>query len=317
MDFKIVNLDEIDTAPQKCVLALGMFDGLHIGHMRVIKAAAKAAKRNRAELCVLTFSPHPSKVIDMGRPPAKMVCPPEQRAELFKKAGVKKVFVKKFTKTFANMTPEGFAKMLVKKFPNLRAIATGYNFLFGRGASGNTKTLAELCKKHGWEYEAVDGAYLGDGRRISASELRKAVARADMDEVKLLTGDFYTVSGRIKSGKKLGRKIGFPTLNIPWNPACKPPFGVYAIRLTRAKTGETFRGVASYGTSPTVGETEPLLEVNLLKNVKFGAPSRASVKLVKFLRGQKKFDSLDALKTQIAADKRAAADFFKMKKKHK
>ena len=306
MDKSTVNIDEICESNKPCVIAIGMFDGLHKGHQKVISKTLELAKKHRADACVLTFSPHPSKIIDMGRAPVEMLCTKQQRADMFKSAGIKKVFVKKFTKKFAQMSPESFAKMLRKKFPNLKAIVTGYNFLFGKNASGNAKTLKELSEKNGWEYSAVKGVYLPDGRRISSSEMRKAVRAGKMDEFKKMKGAFYSCIGCVKRGKQLGRKIGFPTLNLPWNTDCKLPYGVYVVELTRIRTGEKFKGVASYGTSPTFEETEPLLEVHLFKKVSFGAPSKVEVKIKKFLRPQIKFDSVDALIEQIKKDKKEA-----------
>ncbi len=303
MKFLTANVDEIDVFDKKCVIAIGMFDGLHKGHKKVIAKTRALAQKYKAMPCVLTFSPHPSRVIDMGREPVEMLCQPAQRADMFSRAGVKRVFVKKFTKQFAAMTPENFAKFLKRKFPNLRAIVTGYNFLFGKNASGNAETLKTLSVKNGWEYVAVDGVYLSDGRRISSSEMRNAVRAGRLDEFFAMRGEHYSCSGKVQRGKRLGRIIGFPTLNLPWNPDCKLPFGAYAVELTRCKTGEKFKAVASYGTSPTVGETAPLWEVNLFKNVAFGAPSKIEIKVVKFLRSQRKFASLEELATQIAIDK--------------
>ena len=141
-----VNLDEIAQCARPCVLALGMFDGLHRGHRRVVARARVLAKKYGAALCVLTFSPHPSRVINMGRPPVDMLCTPERRAEMFAEAGVEKVFVKKFTKEFAEMSPEEFAVFLREKFPKLRAVVSGYNFLFGKNARGDVKKLRELAR---------------------------------------------------------------------------------------------------------------------------------------------------------------------------
>ncbi len=306
MEDFFVNVDSLDAFESKCVIAIGMFDGLHKGHQKVISKAKALAKKYKAIPCVLTFAPHPSKVIDMGRPPVEMLCTPEQRVQMFKDAGIKRVFAKKFTKQFAKMSPQNFAKLLCQKFPNLKGIVTGYNFLFGKNASGNVDTLAELAKQNDWEYVAVDGKFLPDGRRISSSEMRKAVRSGNLDEYKKMRGDFYTCVGNIKRGKRLGRTIGFPTLNLPWNPDCKLPYGAYVVELTRCKSREIFKGVASYGTSPTISETEPLLEVHLFKNITWGAPSKVSVKIKKFLRPQKKFKSLEALIEQLHKDVKLA-----------
>lgn len=310
----VENIEDTAAFRRKCVLAVGMFDGLHKGHKKVVGLAKRLAKKHGAAVCVLTFSPHPSAVIDMGRPPVEMLFSGKFRAELFAEAGVEKVFVKKFTKKFAALTPDEFAEMLAAKFPNLKGIATGYNFVFGRGAEGNARTLRALSKKYGWQYISANGVFLPDGRRVSSSEMRNAVRAGNMAAFAEMRGDFYKCSGALKGGKKLGRKIGFPTLNLPWNPDCKPKFGVYFAELRRVKTGRKYAGVANYGTSPTVGKTEPLVEMNLFKNVSFGAPEKVEIRLKKFLRPQRKFESLDALVRQIKRDKLAAQALAQQKK---
>lgn len=304
----LTDLDSLKACKRPCVLAIGMFDGLHRGHLRVIETASEIAGKKHALTCVLTFAPHPSKVVDMGRTPVKMLFPAEIRARMFEDAGAKKVFVKKFDKTFGAMTPESFGRFLKEKFPKLRAIVTGSNFVFGKGASGNPKTLAKMAEENGWEYRSVGGVAQG-GRCISSTRLRDAVIKGDMALYKKLSGENYTATGTTKTGKRLGRKIGFPTINLPWDPECKPPFGVYAAILECA--GATYEGVANYGTSPTVGKTEPLVETHLFaKNVPFGARRRTKVRFLKLLRPQKKFSNLQQLKQQIEKDANEAKSFF-------
>lgn len=308
----VTDLDSTAVCKQPCVLAIGMFDGLHRGHMRVMKSALKIAEETHCLPCVLTFAPHPSKVVAMGRPPVEMLFPPEIRVRMFESAGAKKVFVKKFNKAFGALTPEKFEDFLKKKFPKLRGIVTGTNFVFGKGASGNPQTLAEMAARNNWKYRAVDGVKQG-GIRISSTRLRCALAKGDMPLYKKLAGTSYTATGTTKSGKKLGRKIGFPTVNLPWNPECKPPYGVYAVTLVCS--GKIYRGVANYGTSPTVGKTEPLVETHILaKNIRIGARKKISVQFLKFLRRQKKFSGLESLKRQISQDVKKAESFFRKAK---
>lgn len=311
MNDLIISLDEIDKFDKPCVLAVGMFDGLHLGHSQVIGRALEMAKKNSAVVGVLTFSPHPSKVVNMGRPPVKMLFNRSIRAKMFSEAGAKAVFVKKFDKRFAARTSASFEKFLAKKFPHLIGIVTGENFLFGKGAEGNADTLREMAARNGWIYKAVKGVYLSDKRRMSSSLLREALSGGDLWLFKRVSGRNYAAEGNVVGGKKLGRKLGFPTLNLPWNPDCKPPFGVYAVELTRGKT--RYRGVANYGQNPTTGTESPVLESHLFKNVRFGEGAKIKVEFLKFLRPEKKFPSLDELKKQIAADKTAAQKFFAAK----
>ncbi len=311
MKLRLISLDSIESFDKPCVLALGMFDGLHLGHQRVMKKAAEIAKKNNAVLGVLTFSPHPSKVINMGRPPVDMMFEGDSRVKLFESIGADYVFVKKFDKRFAGKSSDAFEKFLNKKFPNLRGLTTGENFLFGKNASGNIGTLAEMSKRNGWEYRAVKGLCLRGYGRMSSSLMRQSLCEGNLKLFKKIAGRPYFAEGEIKSGKQIGRTIGFPTLNLPWNPDCKPPFGVYAVELQRGN--KTYFGVANYGVNPTVGKVSPVLETNLFENVRFGAGAKVKVSFFKFLRAEAKFENIDALKKQIAKDKNSAKRFFKLK----
>ncbi len=299
-----------------CSLAIGVFDGLHIGHKKVMSALKRIARETKSEPCVLTFSPHPSSVIPMGRPPVEMLCSPETRAGMFEKAGAKNVFVKKFDKRFAAMSPDEFAEFLRANFPRLRGIVTGKNFVFGKNACGDFRTLKGICSENSWKYSAVKGVLRPDGERISSSLLRQAVRAADFNSFRLMAGYPYECFGKIVGGKKIGRTIGFPTLNLPWNPDCKPPFGVYAVELRRekGKGGRIYRGVANYGVAPTLGNLlVPTLETHVFGKCQVDTGDFVRVRLMEFIRGEKKFKNISALKKQIEKDSLAAKSFFENK----
>lgn len=290
-------------------LAIGMFDGFHRGHERVLKKCVSLAKKLGAKPAILTFDPHPSAVVKMPYPPAEMLFDPRSRARMFIDAGAENVFVKKFDKKFASASARKFACDLSEKFPKLCAIVTGENFLFGRNAEGDAKTMRKICGEMGWEYAAVPRVKSG-GRRISSTRLREALKRGDMPLYKRLAGRPYEVEGKVESGRRIGRKLGFPTLNLPWNPACKPPYGAYAGEVVAAG-GEAFPAVVGYGTAPSAGGDKPVIEAHVLGETKLKTGSQIGVRLLKFLRPQAKFPSLEELKKQIAADERAAKKFFR------
>ena len=302
------NADAFCSYPKACVLAIGMFDGLHRGHRRVIDRCLKLARKFGATAAILTFDPHPSTVIKTPHPPAKMLYAWRERSAMFAEAGAGAVFVKNFDARFAEESPEQFAQDLAKKFPNLKAIVTGENFLFGREASGNAETLAEICKRHGWKYEAIKRIKSG-GKRISSTRLREALQKGNLPLYKRLAGRPYEAFGKVVGGRKLGRKLGFPTLNVGWNPDCKPPFGAYAVEVESA-SGASAPAVASYGTSPTLGENAPLIEAHILGRTSLKTGSRLRIRFLKFLRPQKKFASLEDLREQISKDKALAAKYF-------
>lgn len=304
------DVDGLSFFEPACVLAIGMFDGLHRGHAAVMEETLFLAKKYDALPCVLTFSPHPSAVISMPhRNRAEIIYPDEIRAAKFHKSKIEKVFVKNFTKEFAALSPEEFFAFLEKKFPNLKGIVTGANFVFGKGAKGNCETLSKIAKEKNWAYRAAEGV-CELGERISSSRLREAIKRGDMPLFEILAGNPYTACGEIADGLKKGRELGFPTLNLPWNPECKPPFGVYAVVLK--KDGRTFEGVANYGVSPTIKAegSPPLLETHLFERPDFGSGARVCVFLKKFLREEKKFGGVEELKTQMSSDLLAARKLF-------
>ncbi len=301
-------IDEMAGFAEPCVLAVGIFDGLHLGHRKVLECAKKTARAAGALAGALTFDPHPSRVISTGRPPVDMIFPPEQRAGHFLEAGLGAVFFKRFDRDFADLPPEGFAGFLGEKFPNLRGIVTGENFLFGRGAVGDSALLRRICRESGWKYRAVGGLFR-DGERVSSTRLRRCLSEGDMPEYARLAGGSYAAEGAVEGGKRLGREIGFPTLNLPWEPECRPPYGVYAARVLEG--GRAFEGVANYGVAPSAGElARPVVEANLFETPDFGTGAKIRAEFLKFLRPEKKFESLDALKTQIAEDRAAARAYF-------
>ncbi len=293
-----------------CMLAIGMFDGLHKGHRTVVATLLKRCQALGAVPCILTFSPHPSRVIDMGRPPVDMIESTKSRVESFLEAGVKKVFIKSFTKEFAAKTPDEFMAMLKANFPNLCGIVTGKNFVFGARATGNWESLKALCEARSWEYCAEEGVMLDESRRMSSTEMRAALRKGDMPLYAYMAGKNYTCSGKVVSGKQLGAKIGFATLNLSWNPECKPRFGVYAVLARKAGEDKIYKGVANYGFSPSVGKSweSPMLETHLFETPNFGAGEDIEVELVKFLRAEQKFESVDDLIAQIQKDKNEAQE---------
>lgn len=304
------NLDEIAAETAKCVLAVGIFDALHKGHIKVLEAAKDMAVKNAAKLFVLTFFPHPSKVLSpQGK--SALIYPLDSRLKLLCAFGVDGVFVKDFTLEFANLSPDEFLDFILKKFPNLKGIVTGDNFRFGKNASADTSWLALKAQDLGLSAVAVKGE-IDDEMYISSTRLRRLLKKGDMQEFERLCSRPYFVDSTVVGGKHLGAKIGFPTLNIKPRGECLPPFGVYASRLTNLDTGEIFEGMSNYGLCPTVGGIlQGVLETNLFtKKVDFGENTPVKVELLKRIRDEKKFASLDELKSQISVDKVEIMNYF-------
>ena len=286
-------------------LAIGVFDGVHLGHRRVVEKAVAVAKKLGGNAGVMSFFPHPSKVTKTRE--VKLVSSIDERVCQIESIGANFVYIKRFDKPFSQKTPEQFVEFLKRMFPNLKAVVTGENFHFGRGAKGSAEWFKANAAAYGLRYFCV-GAKMAGGERISSSRLREVIQAGNMAEDNRLCARAYKACGKIEGGMRLGRKLGFPTLNLSFNPECRPPFGVYLVKL-KAEGGDGFEsfGVANYGVKPSVGLTKiPLLETNLFKTPPFGAGRRVCVEFIKFIRHEEKFSSLEALKAQIAKDKAEA-----------
>ena len=283
-------------------LAIGMFDGVHLGHQAVILQAVNAASREGHLSGVLTFDPHPSHVLYPERATA-MLMPLEQRIHHMLLLGVDFVFVQPFTRDYARREAGEFVSALKEVFPALAGIHVGENFRYGSGRSGDVMTLRDTARAAGIELLALPREHL-DGETISSSRIRTALADGDIQLAGAMLGSPYLVEGKIVPGKGLGRRMEYPTLNVQWNPGAKPRFGVYRVLLYREGVAGAMPGVANYGVRPTIGgSTEPVLEVHLLDpQIIPGEGDWVCVALMDFIRDERAFPSIQALREQIRLD---------------
>lgn len=299
--------------PGSLHLAIGMFDGVHLGHQAVIEAAIHSAKQDDGMAAVLTFHPHPSRLF---RPdaPTLLLMPTAQKTRFLHEFGVGLVIRQPFTRSFARIAAEDFLSYLKRKLPALAAVYVGENFRFGRGRLGNVETLLQSGRQIGVAVVSV-ARLRRNGQPISSTRIRGLLAAGEVTEANRLLGYTYFCEGIVQAGRKLGRKLGFPTLNVAWAPEAQPAYGVYSVRLYMEPSGRARPGVANYGVRPTVSKQKastPLLETHLLGAVKASGPGqRVRVEWLKFLRPERKFASLAALQAQIARDKKAAVAYFK------
>lgn len=291
-------------------LAIGMFDGVHRGHRVVIEAAVNAAKASGGISAVLTFSPHPSALF---RPenPTRLMLPDAVKARLLGSLGVDAVITQRFTREFAAVAAEDFLGWLQQRLPKLVAVYVGENFRFGRERRGDVALLKATARALGvtvWSAPRVNHA----AEPISSTRIRAQLASGDIAAANALLGYTYFAEGIVTPGKRLGRTIGFPTLNIAWAPELRPRFGVYAVRVSGAKAPASLPAVANYGLRPTVEQsTEPRLEVHVLGPCPLGEGDALKVEWLDFLRPETKFASVDDLRAQIARDREVAAEFFR------
>ena len=289
-------------------LAIGIFDGLHLGHQSVIEAAIHSARRCGGLAGVLTFAPHPSVLL---RPenPTRLLMTPGMRRTVLERLGVDVLIEQRFDRDYAAIRAEEFVPHLRRHLPHLAAVYVGENWRFGRDRAGDVALLVAQAKQAGLSvYSAPRLNH--NGAPISSSRIRELLTAGDIAGVNAMLGYTYFAEGVVEPGRQLGRTIGFPTLNLAWAPELPPRHGVYVVEVSAAGA-RPLKGVANYGLRPTVTETrQPLLEVHLLEASPLTYGDRLTVSWLHFLRPESKFGSLDALRAQIENDRRQAHDFF-------
>lgn len=301
-------LEDASLPPRPLHLAIGMFDGLHRGHQSVIAAAVHAARRNDGLAGVLTFWPHPSALFRSDHP-TPLLMPVTMKHRVLERLGLDFVIEQHFTRDFAAIEAADFVADLRRHLPALAALYVGENFRFGRKRAGDVALLTGEAAKLGVTVFSAPRVSQ-NGSPVSSSRIRELLAAGDMAGANAMLGYPYFSEGVVERGRQLGRTMGFPTLNLAWAPELKPRFGVYAVELVDAE-GNVFKGVASYGTRPTVEAAgKPLLEVHLLSESALTYGHTVTVNWLHFLRPEAKFDHLETLRLQIVEDTANARRFF-------
>jgi len=301
------SIDELDALCGPIHLAIGVFDGVHIGHRAVIEHACASADASNGTAVVVTFDPHPAQILRPGRAPL-LLTSTRHKLRLFAQLGVADTLVIPFDLAFAATPPETFVGELAAACRPLREICVGADWAFGKGRSGNVPLLTELGAKLGFTVQGVPGVSV-DGEAASSTAIRAAVQAGDLAAAARLLGRPFSIFSTVIDGRKLARTLGFPTANLRPESEQLPPNGVYAVRA--AVKGVEYPGVANIGVRPTVtnGEAELLLETHLFDFSGEMYGEDMEVFFLEFLRPEQKFPSLDALKAQIALDARQAREF--------
>lgn len=279
-------------------LALGVFDGVHIGHQAVIDRAVKAASRHGGLAGLLTFDPHPIRVIAPQKAPTSLLETLEHKVRVADEHGVKLFIPLHFDLEMAKMEAAEFISRLMAA--PVKTISVGEDWRFGHNRTGDVNFLGEEAAKRGFTLEAV-APVMHDGERISSSRIRQAIRDGNLDAAAEMLGRAYTICGNVVEGRKLGRTIGFPTANLATGDAQLPPDGVWAVS-TKLPDGRIIPSVANLGMRPTVAGEHRSLEVHLFDFSDDLYGQAMEVRFEKYLRPETKFPSLDALKVQIQRD---------------
>ena len=288
-------------------LAMGSFDGVHRGHQQVIALAAKAAGELGAPLGVITFDPHPRVYFRPDEPSFRLM-KPDQQARALEALGVDILYVLPFSPELAQMTDREFAAEVLHRGLGARQVAVGFDISFGKDRTGSPETMRQYGAEMGFGVSVAEPVADTEGEKFSSTAVREALREGRPDEAAKILGRPFAIEGAVQRGRQLGRKLGFPTANIPLADYVTPKFGVYATR-TRLPDGREIPGVANIGVNPTVdGVTTALLEVWLADFDEDIYVQVIETDLVAFLRPEEKFESLEAMTAQVMKDAQAARD---------
>lgn len=295
----ITNLDQLASARSPIVLAAGAFDGVHLGHREVISQAQGLARDAKGEAWVMTFDPHPLKILRPESAPALLTSTPH-KLQLLHGLGVDGCAVLPFTHHFAAIEPEPFLRDLRRAVPTLRAMVVGSNWTFGHRARGTSDLLRRFGRENGFDVRIVDGV-AWQGEPVSSTRIRRAVAEGRLDEATAMLGRPFSMYGTVIHGTKMGRQLGYPTANVDPHNEVRPPPGIYAVRAT--VEGATYAGAAFLTAHPDPRKGPPdVVEVHLIDQNLDLYDRDMDVAFVRHLRAEWTFNNLDALKTQIAVD---------------
>ena len=287
------------------VLAIGFFDGVHLGHRKVIERAIVRSRELSGQAWVLTFEPHPLKVINPASAPP-LLTPGALKIRHILEAGPAGCVALPFTPALAQCGPDEFIARLAGEVPRLASISVGPNWRFGRGAAGDVAMLKQFGAQYGFTVDVVE-PYKLDDRPVSSTRIREAVLAGDLPAANAMLGRPYSIGGAVVPGRRIGHQLGFPTANLSSESQVWPPPGVYAVVAT--VDARPYAAAAYFGRRPTF-ETDgsPILEVHFF-DVRLDLYGRdIEVFFLHRLRGDTRFPSVEELKAQIAADIRMAKD---------
>lgn len=289
-------------------MSLGMFDGVHKGHQEIIKKLKKHSETHQLESALLTFWPHPRKVLQ-PEVEIKLLNTLEEKLQLLERFGIQKTFLQEFNDDFRNLSGEDFVKQILLDKLHMKHIVIGYDHHFGKNKSGNFELLEKMASENNFVVEETK-AVLVNELAVSSTKIRNALSEGDIITANEFLGYHYPVSGTVVAGKKIGRTIGYPTANIDVDPIkLLPKNGAYIVDVEL--NGQMHKGMLSIGTNPTVNGTKKTTEVYILDFDQDIYGENITVYFRDYLHDEIKFESLEKLVERLDEDKQLTIDFFK------
>jgi riboflavin kinase / FMN adenylyltransferase len=300
---------ELSPRPRKVCVAIGFFDGVHLGHQQILRQTVQDAGQHEATAVVVTFDQHPSTVVAPERTPP-LIYSTAQRTRAIAALGTEVLWLIRFDQAFSQRSGEAFVRELVQGFGPVCSICVGANFSFGHQRSGNVTLLRTLGKELGFAVHGLAAVSL-DGQTISSTRVREAIRLGELDAASQMLGRAYSLAGVVTRGDQVGRQLGFPTANLEVTGRALPPHGVYAVHA-RTADGRSHRAVMNLGLRPTLARPDPHLqaEVHLLEFTGDLYGQELEVAFAEKLRDEQRFASPEDLRRQIALDITAARRLF-------
>jgi riboflavin kinase/FMN adenylyltransferase len=294
---------------KKTIVTIGTFDGVHIGHQKIIEKLIQETKKADCESLILTFFPHPRMVLN-GSSSIKLLNTINEKSSLLEKMGLDNLVIHPFDKKFSNLSAEEFVKTILVDSFNIKKIIIGYDHRFGNNRAANIDDLISFGKKYDFEVEQISAQEI-DSVSVSSTKIRDAITDGNMIIANEFLGYDYILSGKIITGKQLGRTIGFPTANIKIEENYKliPKNGVYIVKSHLQE--KTVFGIMNIGLNPTVNGEDLSIEVHFLDFEADLYNKNITVSVIDRIREEQKFTSIDLLKAQIQEDKNYAISFIK------
>lgn len=292
-------------------VAIGSFDGIHLGHKKLIGSAVETAKNHGGKSVVFTFYSHPKEVTNRSNAP-KLINSLEEKIYLLEKMGVDYLVLQPFNQEFSHMEPDEFVSKVLKKYLETKEVFVGFNFGFGKGRSANVKDLEKFCLEHHIKVREIPPVKVFD-RVVSSTGIRHAILNGDLSTVNSFLGEPLLISGIVVHGKKLGRQMGIPTANLERTDRSYLPYGIYGgtVVIDGESLGKEYNALINIGRNPTLKPGEKSIEIHILDFDGDIYDERIFVRIIKHLRDEKKFTSMDALKNQINKDIESWREFLK------
>jgi riboflavin kinase/FMN adenylyltransferase len=303
------SLGEVPPDFGPCAITIGNFDGVHKGHQQIMQRVRGIGREHGWKTAVLTFDPHPSKLVAPARAP-RLLTTPDQRARLILEQGIDEVLILPFTSDIAKLTPVEFVREILVGRLKARAVLVGDNFRFGNRAAGDARTMEELGRNYGFSTEIVR-AISWRGRIISSSEIRRLLEAGNVSLACRLLGRPYALQGRVVQGEGRGSKQTVPTLNLDTAAEVLPKVGVYVTRTRESAGVRSWPSITNVGYRPTFNSHGLTIETYLLSSLDGAPPEEISVEFLRWVREERKFENAEALKVQILRDVGRAQAYFR------